>query len=69
MKKLLNLCASGIALGAALSLPAQAEMLKELGTPEGALSIVAWPGYIERGETDPAYDWVTKFEQSTGCKV
>jgi len=69
MKKLLNLCASGIALGAALALPAQAEMLKELGKPEGALSIVAWPGYIERGETDPAYDWVTKFEEKTGCKV
>jgi putative spermidine/putrescine transport system substrate-binding protein len=30
---------------------------------------VAWPGYIERGETDKAYDWVTGFEQRTGCKV
>jgi putative spermidine/putrescine transport system substrate-binding protein len=30
---------------------------------------VAWAGYIERGETDPAYDWVTSFEQETGCKV
>ena len=36
---------------------------------EGALSIVAWAGYIERGETDPAYDWVTKFEAETGCMV
>ncbi len=36
---------------------------------EGALSIVAWPGYIERGDTDKAYDWVTEFEQETGCKV
>ncbi|WP_415184037.1 ABC transporter substrate-binding protein [Phaeovulum sp.] len=40
-----------------------------LGEPEGQVNIVAWPGYIERGETDPAYDWVTKFEESTGCKV
>ena len=36
---------------------------------EGQLDIVAWPGYIERGETDKAYDWVSKFEADTGCKV
>ena len=33
------------------------------------VSIIAWAGYIERGETDPAYDWVTQFEDDTGCKV
>ncbi len=36
---------------------------------EGALSIVAWAGYIERGETSPDFDWVTKFEAETGCIV
>ena len=36
---------------------------------EGQVDIVAWPGYIERGETDKSYDWVTKFEADTGCKV
>lgn len=36
---------------------------------EGRLDIVAWPGYIERGESDKAYDWVTGFEKETGCKV
>jgi putative spermidine/putrescine transport system substrate-binding protein len=36
---------------------------------ESQVDIVAWPGYIERGETDKAYDWVTKFETDTGCKV
>ncbi len=36
---------------------------------EGQLNIIAWPGYIERGETDKAYDWVTGFEKETGCKV
>jgi putative spermidine/putrescine transport system substrate-binding protein len=36
---------------------------------EGQLDIVAWPGYIERGESDKAYDWVTGFEARTGCKV
>jgi putative spermidine/putrescine transport system substrate-binding protein len=36
---------------------------------EGQLDLIAWPGYIERGETDKAYDWVTPFEKDTGCKV
>ncbi|HEH9405528.1 ABC transporter substrate-binding protein [Aeromonas sp. MR19] len=41
----------------------------ELGKGEGQLNIVAWAGYIERGETDKNYDWVTGFEKETGCKV
>ena len=36
---------------------------------EGALDIVAWPGYIERGASDKNYDWVSQFEKDTGCKV
>jgi putative spermidine/putrescine transport system substrate-binding protein len=36
---------------------------------EGQVDIVAWPGYIERGDSDKKYDWVTKFESDTGCKV
>ena len=46
-----------------------AEPLQKLGAGEGEVAIVAWAGYIERGESDPAYDWVTKFEADTGCKV
>ncbi len=60
------------ALTVALAFAGQAvaqEALKEIGKGEGALNIVAWPGYIERGETDKAYDWVTDFEKETGCKV
>lgn len=45
------------------------EKLTSVGAGEGALAIVAWPGYIERGETDKNYDWVTMFEKETGCKV
>lgn len=41
----------------------------EQQTGERELSILAWPGYIERGESDPKYDWVTAFEKSTGCAV
>ena len=46
-----------------------ADMLTKIGKAEGQVSIVAWPGYIERGETDPNFDWVTSFEKSSGCKV
>ncbi|WP_119303515.1 ABC transporter substrate-binding protein [Dongia deserti] len=48
---------------------ASADMVTSIGQGEGEVSIVAWPGYIERGESDPAYDWVTGFEKETGCKV
>ena len=48
--------------------PALAQMT-EIGAAEGQVNIVAWPGYIERGETMPEFDWVTKFEEATSCKV
>ncbi len=41
----------------------------EIGPGEGLLDIVAWPGYIERGETVAEFDWVTSFEEATGCMV
>jgi putative spermidine/putrescine transport system substrate-binding protein len=69
MKQLLNTCTAAIA---ALSFAAQgyaAGPMTALGKGEGAVSIVAWSGYIERGESDKSYDWVTQFEKDTGCKV
>ena len=46
------------------------EPLQSIGPGEGFVDIVAWPGYIERGETDPAFDWVTDFEANNpDCKV
>lgn len=41
----------------------------KLGDPEGQVSILAWPGYVEDGSNDPAVDWVSSFEQKTGCQV
>lgn len=66
-----TLAACGAAgLAVAFSTPTvKAEMMKEIGKGEGEVDIVAWAGYIERGETDPAYDWVTAFEKETGCIV
>jgi putative spermidine/putrescine transport system substrate-binding protein len=46
-----------------------AEMMMEMGEGEGQVDIVAWPGYIERGDTDAAFDWVSDFEAATSCKV
>ena len=43
--------------------------LQKIGKLEKVVDIVAWPGYIERGDTDPAYDWVTEFEKKYDCKV
>jgi putative spermidine/putrescine transport system substrate-binding protein len=55
--------------GAATPTPIAGAARESVGDGEGALSIVAWAGYIERGETDKNYDWVTGFEADTGCKV
>jgi Spermidine/putrescine-binding periplasmic protein len=49
------------------SLPSGA--LQSLGDNEDELNLIIWDGYAERGEVDPAYDWVTGFEADTGCKV
>ncbi len=49
--------------------PLKGAPLQVIGPGEGQVSIVAWPGYVERGESDKAYDWVTGFEKETGCKV
>jgi len=69
MKRLLHSCtALTLSLAFATAAIAQ-EPLKELGPGEGEVSIVAWAGYIERGETDKAYDWVSDFEKQTSCKV
>ncbi|MFZ2963713.1 MAG: extracellular solute-binding protein [Rhodoglobus sp.] len=41
----------------------------DAGELEGAVSILAWPGYVEDGSNDPAVDWVSAFEEQTGCEV
>jgi putative spermidine/putrescine transport system substrate-binding protein len=49
--------------------PPDLKALTALGEPEGELNIVAWAGYAEDGSTDPSVDWVTPFEEETGCQV
>lgn len=43
--------------------------LTELGPGEGEVNLIAWAGYVEDGSTDPKVDWVTSFEEETGCQV
>jgi putative spermidine/putrescine transport system substrate-binding protein len=56
----------------AATAPSAAPAASAAGAPganEGQLDIIAWAGYIERGESDKNYDWVSAFEKDTGCKV
>ena len=47
--------------------PPEMQALDAIGDGEGEVNILAWAGYAEDGSTDPAVDWVTPFEQQTGC--
>ncbi|MCC6893480.1 MAG: ABC transporter substrate-binding protein [Anaerolineae bacterium] len=71
MRKLivLVLALSAVMLLGVNAAVAQGSMKTEVGDGEGALDIIAWAGYIERGDTDPNYDWVTDYEAETGCTV
>jgi putative spermidine/putrescine transport system substrate-binding protein len=40
-----------------------------IGDGEGELHLIAWNGYTEFGDVDPAYDWVTPFEKESGCET
>ncbi|WP_160285977.1 putative ABC transporter substrate-binding protein YdcS [Pseudomonas sp. QL9] len=68
MRKTALLSAITTALLASAGVQA-ADAAKAVGAGEGRLDIIAWPGYIERGQSDKAYDWVTQFEKDTGCQV
>jgi putative spermidine/putrescine transport system substrate-binding protein len=56
---------SSPAPGASGFTPPKIDQLQQLGAGEGAVSILAWPGYAENGSNDPAVDWVTPFEKQT----
>jgi len=63
---LLTLTACGTTSGDSASTD---DALTELGDAEGQVSILAWPGYVEDGSNSPDVDWVTPFEEETGCEV
>ncbi|HAD29648.1 MAG TPA: spermidine/putrescine ABC transporter substrate-binding protein [Rhodobacteraceae bacterium] len=69
MKTLLKTTTAFTLAVTVISQPVAAQMVTKLGVGEGQLNIVAWPGYIERGETVESFDWVSGFEEATGCMV
>jgi len=70
-KLVIKLMVCTVVLFFALSLTGEAVAgsQQKIGQLEGYVDIVAWPGYIERGATDPNFDWVSEFEKSCDCKV
>ena len=76
--KLAAMKLSALFVGAAMALSAcsaatpsasTASSITKLGKGEGSLSLLGWPGYAEDGSNDPKVDWVTPFEQASGCQV
>jgi putative spermidine/putrescine transport system substrate-binding protein len=59
----------GKAPGTKAFTPPKIAMQKTLGKGEGAVDILAWPGYAEDGSNDKTVDWVTPFEKQTGCQA
>jgi putative spermidine/putrescine transport system substrate-binding protein len=49
--------------------PPDLPMQETVGDGEGELNVLAWPGYAEDGSTSKKVDWVTPFEDKTGCQV
>ena len=58
-----------VLLAACGSPGASDNMPTELGEGEGELNLVIWAGYAEDGSAFPEFDWVTPFEEETGCIV
>lgn len=40
-----------------------------LGNTEKELVISSWPNYLESGKNNSEFDWVSIFEEETGCKI
>ena len=55
--------------GSEVQAPEGAKMMTEVGEGEGQVNLIAWAGYTEDGSNDENFDWVTPFEEETGCQV
>ena len=49
--------------------PPKMEPMAAVGDGEGELNLIAWAGYAEDGSNDASANWVTPFEEQTGCQV
>ncbi len=50
-------------------LPLPSGVPTSIGAGEGQVTVLNWPGYVENGSSDPTVDWVTPFQDATGCQV
>ncbi len=62
-------CGGGDDDGSGVGSSESSNLPTEIGEGEGELNLIAWSGYVEDGSNDKAFDWVTPFEEKTGCKV
>lgn len=69
MMSLSTACSSGQNPNGGGQTPPKLEPLTTVGEGEGELNLIAWAGYAEDGSNDPSADWVTPFEQQTGCRT
>lgn len=76
MRSATALVLAGLLIGAACTsegtepeLVQPVEVRDDIGDGEGELSLLALAGYVEDGSSDPEFDWVTPFEETTGCDV
>src|SRR5687767_11250607 len=76
LRNAMALVVAGLLIGAACTSegtepgPVQpVEVRDDIGDGEGELSLLALAGYVEDGSSDPEFDWVTPFEETTGCDV
>jgi putative spermidine/putrescine transport system substrate-binding protein len=73
LRRTMSLLAAGALLVAACTTGPGASpapsTITAVGDGEGKVSVLAWPGYVEDGRTSPDVDWVSSFEQETGCEV
>jgi putative spermidine/putrescine transport system substrate-binding protein len=59
----------GGSTAAGVQAPEARKAAASVGEGEGRVNLIARAGYVEDGSTDPRVDWVSDFEQQTGCRV
>lgn len=62
-------CCSFYVLGMVCLIVQVVELFILLDKLEGWFDIIVWLGYIECGQIDKQYDWVSQFEKDIGCQV
>jgi len=65
----LTLAAAALSPGLVVAQDVPEGAMTEIGPGEGSVEIIAWAGYVEDGSNDPSLDWVSSFEEATGCQV